>query len=89
MIIIVRNGFAEMYYNDSQWADTEGLLDDAGGGTGYQVPNSTIKDYNILGDAEYEDITTGEIVPGTDPMTEAEVAAIATSSGFAIADYTF
>jgi hypothetical protein len=88
MVIIVRNGFAEMYYNDSQWADTEGLL--AGEeGTGYQVPNSTLKDYNILGDAEYEDVSTGQIVPGTDPMTEAEVQAVATSSGFSIADYSF
>ena len=78
-----------MYYNDSQWTDTEGLLDDAGGGTGYLVPNTALKDYNILGTPDSADEVTGEIIEGEDPMTEAEVQAIATQTGFAITDYSF
>lgn len=84
MVIIVRNGYAEMFYTTSQWTDAENMMH--GGGTGYIVPDTTINDHNILGDGEYEDVTTGEMVPGTDPMTESEVVAIATSSGFPIAN---
>ena len=75
MVIIVRNGFAEMFYTTSQWVDAEDMMH--GGGTGYTVPNSAQNEYNILGTPESVDSVTGEIIePEIPPMTEAQVLAI-------------
>jgi hypothetical protein len=76
MVIITNGTNAVMYYSESQWLDAS---DEAfpTEDWGFRVPNST-KDSEILGTPATIDPQTGEVQPGTPPMTQAAVEAIAT-----------
>jgi hypothetical protein len=78
MIIITNNTVALIYYSASQWLDAEDEIWPADY-WGFKVPNSTT---DILGTPQQINPETGEIIPGTPPMTQAQVAAIATETIF-------
>ena len=78
MVIITNGTNAVMYYTESQWLDAEGS-DFPAEDWGFRVPNSTVNDYSILGTLPSVDPNTGEIIPGTAPMTQAEVQGISTA----------
>ena len=80
MIIITNGANATIYYSESQWLDAEGC-EFCEGSWGFRVPNST-PNSEILGMPPSFDPETGEITPGTPPMTQAAVAAIATETLF-------
>jgi len=76
MVIITNGNNAVMYYSESQWldaADEPWPSED----WGFRVPNST-PNGEILGEPPSYDPETGTVQPGTPPMTQSEVAAIAT-----------
>jgi len=78
MVIITNGTNATMYYSNSQWFDAEDSVfppED----WGFRVPNSTL---DPLGTQGTYDPETGEFTPGTPPMTQAQVAAIATETLF-------
>jgi hypothetical protein len=78
MIIITNGSVATIYYTESQWLDAEGS-DFPAEDWGFRVPNSTVNNYNILGTPASVDPETGAIIPGTPPMTQAEVQGISTA----------
>jgi len=78
MIIITNGSNATIYYTESQWLDAEGS-DFPSEDWGFRVPNSTVNNYNILGTPPSVDPETGAIIPGTPPMTQAEVQGISTA----------
>lgn len=77
MVIITNGTNATIYYSESQWLDAEGS-DFPPDYWGFRVPNGTANNYEILGTSPEVDPETGEMIPGTPPMTQAAVAAIAT-----------
>lgn len=81
MVIITNSNIAVMYYTESQWLDAEGS-DFPAEDWGFRVPNSTVNNYSILGTPASIDPETGEVIPAVPPMTQAEVAAIATATLF-------
>ena len=78
MVIITNGSNATIYYSESQWLDAEGS-DFPAEDWGFRVPNSTVNNYNILGTPSSIDPETGEVTPGTPPMSQAEVQAISTA----------
>jgi hypothetical protein len=76
MIIITNGNNATIYYSESQWLDASDC-EFCEGSWGFRVPNST-PNSEILGTPPSINPETGEITPGTPPMTQAAVEAVAT-----------
>jgi hypothetical protein len=76
MVIITNGVNATIYYSESQWLDAADEPFPAED-WGFRVPNST-PNSEILGMPPEYNPETGEVIPGTPPMTQAAVAAIAT-----------
>jgi len=77
MVIITNATNATIYFSESQWLDAYDC-EFCEGSWGFRVPNSTANINDILGTPAEFDPETGEITPGTPPMTQAAVAAVAT-----------
>jgi hypothetical protein len=76
MVIITNGTNAVMYYSESQWLDATDA-DLGQNASAFRVPNS-ISSGEILGTPPTFDPDSSQTNARTDPMTEAEVQAIAT-----------